>query len=188
MVIRLLPPKQRTVLILADALGWTASEIATLLETAVNSTLHRARATLHKHRPPSRLEFAPRGDTSEQERALLKRFIEANEQADAAAIVAMLHEELRFAMPPEPGTYQGRETYAQMLQGAFAPPTGGEWRGLSTWTNRQPAAAAYLRKTGETEFRLCAIDVLRIVDGEIVELVPFFLPYLAEPFGPPPTL
>ena len=38
----------------------------------------------------------------------------------------------------------------------------GEWRLVPTRANRMPAAASYLRRPGETEFRAFKIDVLRV--------------------------
>jgi RNA polymerase sigma-70 factor, ECF subfamily len=72
--IQVLPPRQRAVLILRDVLGWSAKEIASLLETsvaAVNSALQRARASLKRELPDRRLDWAPAPDPSESERALL---------------------------------------------------------------------------------------------------------------------
>jgi RNA polymerase sigma-70 factor (ECF subfamily) len=55
--IRALPGRQRAVLILRDVLGWTAAEVADLLDTTVagtNSALQRARATVDVAMPASR--------------------------------------------------------------------------------------------------------------------------------------
>jgi RNA polymerase sigma-70 factor (TIGR02960 family) len=83
--IQLLPPRQRAVLILRDVPGWSAKETATLLETSVagvNSALQRARATLKQHLPPRRLDWAPSSAPSQEERAVLQRYIDATERAD----------------------------------------------------------------------------------------------------------
>src|SRR5262245_49442365 len=57
-----LPPRQRAVLILCDALDWSAKETATLLDSsvaAVNSALQRARVTMRAQVPAGRQEWAP---------------------------------------------------------------------------------------------------------------------------------
>lgn len=53
--------------------------------------------------------------------------------------------------------------------------------------NRQPAAANYLKPWGDGEFRAVSLDVLRIEDGEIVEITTFE-PALFRNFGLPQTL
>ena len=57
--VQLLPARQRAVLILRDVLGWSASEVADMLDTTaagVNNALHRARATIEQQRAAGRLQ------------------------------------------------------------------------------------------------------------------------------------
>jgi RNA polymerase sigma-70 factor (ECF subfamily) len=58
---------------------------------------------------------------------------------------------------------------------------------VPTATNRQPAAACYLRPRGESVYRLTALHVLRIEGGEIAE-VTTFRPDLLSAFDLPTTL
>jgi hypothetical protein len=46
----------------------------------------------------------------------------------------------------------------------------------------------YLRSPGDTAFRVTALEVLRIEDGRVVEIVDFDLPDLYVAFGLAPTL
>jgi RNA polymerase sigma-70 factor, ECF subfamily len=86
--LRLLPPRQRAVLILREVLSWQAREVAELLDTSqasVNSALQRARATLdrvaHDAVPPRTLD--------EHQRELLTCFLDAFQRDDVASIVAL---------------------------------------------------------------------------------------------------
>jgi RNA polymerase sigma-70 factor (ECF subfamily) len=187
--IQLLPPRQRVVLILRDVLGWSAREAATLLDTSVasaNSALQRARATLRQQLPPRRLEWAPSSAPTAEERAVLQRYMEATEQADAAALAELLAEDARTTMPPIPAWLEGREAIMTAIVQGLAPEFG-QWRLLPTWANRQPAAACYLRRPGETEYRAFSIDVLRVEHGKVVEITAFSAE-LFPAFGLPATL
>jgi RNA polymerase sigma-70 factor (TIGR02960 family) len=184
-VIQLLPPRQRAVLIARDVLGWSAAETAELLDISVasaNSALQRARATL-EDRLPDR-EHAPSQPT-EEERALLERFIDAHERADAAAAVAISAEDIRITMPPHPWIYDGLEAIMPLLERGLTEP--GTWRLVATSANRMPAAATYLKAHGDTEFRAFKVDVLRIERGKIAEITTFDAA-LFEAFGLPPVL
>jgi RNA polymerase sigma-70 factor, ECF subfamily len=187
-----LPPRPRAVLILRDVLGWSAKDTAELLDSsvaAVNSALQRARAALKKHLPARRNEWAPGSDPTEEERALLQRYLDATENGDADAFVEMMREDARFSMPPEPGVWVGRDAIvAGWAQGgAFDAEGFGHMRGVLTRANMQPAVACYLRRPGDSDYRPLALDVVRIEEGAVAEVVTF--PHTLFPaFGLPPKL
>jgi RNA polymerase sigma-70 factor, ECF subfamily len=186
-----LPPTQRAVLIVRDVLGWSARETAALLETsvpAVNSALQRARATLRTRLPAGRAELAPGSDPSEAERALLQRYMDVTERGDLDGLAEVIGEDARFSMPPEPGVWVGRDVMiAAWVEGGFGTKEFGRIRCLATRANMQPAVAAYLRRPGEADFRPLALDVLRIADGVVAEIVTF-PPGLFPAFGLPPAI
>jgi|GEM_PF-3608630 len=120
-----LAERYRRQLHVRDALGWSAKEVASLLEGSVasaNSALQRARSTMRTRLPERRLDWAAITEPTDDERSVLRRYMEA-----------------------------------------------------------------YLRRHGESEYRLEGLDVLRIEDGEIVEITSF-TPELLPAFGLPPTL
>lgn len=92
---RLLPPRQRAVLILREALGFSARETAARLETSVaaaNSSLQRARARLES------VDDDASGETSDsledgKLRRRVERHAEAWESNDVDRLVRMLAEE-----------------------------------------------------------------------------------------------
>jgi RNA polymerase sigma-70 factor (ECF subfamily) len=172
-----LPPRQRAVLILRDVLGWSAKDAASLLETSVasvTSAVQRARATLKTHLPERRLEWTPGSDPSREERELLQRYVDATERADADVLVEIMREDARFSMPPEPGVWVGREAIvAAWKEGGFGTEEYRDFRCLLTRANMQPAVACYLRRPGDSDHRPLALDVLRIEDGVVAEIVTF---------------
>ncbi|TCB96765.1 sigma-70 family RNA polymerase sigma factor [Micromonospora zingiberis] len=196
-----LPPRQRAVLILRDVLGWPAAEAADLLELSVasaNSALQRARANIKDHLPPSRIEWAPTGDPTDAERALLQRYMGVLEQGDTGAMAQLLREDIRITMPmpvpcvpgmPDPAWWD-RSSFLASLRDVLDPGSSaylGQWRSLPTRANRQPAAAHYVRRPGEATFRPQVLEVLRVADGKIVEITAFE-PALFPAFGLPATL
>ncbi len=183
--IQLLPPNQRAVLILRDVLDWPAAETAELLDTSVasvTSALQRARATMQRYGPT-----ATPNEPTAQEQALLRRYMDAHLRADTGAVVAMLREDVRFTMPPQPSLYIGRAAVAEFFTGAFGHERIGDFRLVPARANRMPAAANYLRAWGDTEFRALSLDVLRIVDGRLAEITTFE-PALFAAFGLPEIL
>jgi RNA polymerase sigma-70 factor, ECF subfamily len=99
--IQLLPPRQRAVLILRDVLGWTAREVAELLESStasVNSALQRAHATMEQRRVEGCLGVDRRRVPDEAERSLLRRYVEAWEAVDIDGLIGVLREDAVMTM------------------------------------------------------------------------------------------
>src|SRR5580704_11143612 len=171
-VIQLLPARQRAVLLLRDVQGYSAAETAEVLEmslAAVTSALQRARATLAARVAARDADWSPSGIT-EADRALLAAFIEAHERQDTAAGLAVIREDIRVAMPPNPGLFTGRDAVAALMAHAYDRAIFGDWRLLPTAANRMPAAASYLRRAGSDVFVPFKLDVLRTAGGGIAEI------------------
>jgi RNA polymerase sigma-70 factor, ECF subfamily len=185
-----LPPRQRAALLLRDVLGWPAKDTAALLETSVasaNSALQRGRATLRRQLGERRTEWTRWSQPTDDERDLLRRFIEAHERADVAGLAALIREDARLTMPPHPTWFDGREAIMTAQAQGFDPAFG-HLRALPTAANRQPAAAWYLRRPGEPDYRPLAFDLLRIEDGLVAEISSFVYPELFAAFDLPPAL
>jgi RNA polymerase sigma-70 factor (ECF subfamily) len=172
-----LAPLPRAVLVLRDVLGCSAKETARLLETteaSVNSALQRARAALRDRLPEDREAWRPEAEPSAAERELLARYVECSERADAEGLAALMHEDVRFSMPPTPGVWAGRDTVVQSwIDGGFGSESFGSMRCVAAGANGQPAVACYVRKPGDAAYEPLAIDVLQVRDGVVTEIVTF---------------
>jgi len=186
-----LSPKQRAVFILRDVLGWSAKDAASTLETSVpsvNSALQRARATLKRRLPVRRADWAPEPDPTPAESALVQRYVDATERLDVDALREMMAEDARFWMPPEAEVWTGRDAIVRAwVEGGFGNEEYRDFRCLVTRANLQPAVANYLRRPGDSDYSALAVDLLRVEDGQIAEIIAF----TAEVFpalGLPPKL
>ncbi|MEV6638506.1 RNA polymerase subunit sigma-70 [Amycolatopsis sp. NPDC051371] len=175
-----LPPRQRAVLILRDVLGWPASKAADALEltvASVTSALQRARVTMREQLPGRRLDWrSPAGhELSDDERGVVKSYIDAHERNDLEGLMSLLRDDLRFAMLPDSGTLTmtAEDAVDGWVSGGLFQPGHDDWRGITTTVNRMPAAALYLRTPDDPEYRLFAVAVLHVVDGKIAELTGF---------------
>jgi RNA polymerase sigma-70 factor, ECF subfamily len=192
-----LAPRPRAVLILRDVLGWSAGETASALGetvTAVNSALQRARARMRAVGSSDQRGWGRATAANERERTLLQRYIDAHTSADAAAVIELLGEDVRFTMPTvvdgqvqEQTRFDGRPAVAGFFRQLLGPDGPGEWRLVPTRANRQPAAANYLRPWGESTFRGVTLDVLRIERDLVVDITTFDASVFPT-FGLPPTL
>jgi RNA polymerase sigma-70 factor (ECF subfamily) len=181
--IQFLPPRQRAVLILRDALGWSAAEVADLLETtsaAVNSALQRARATL-----ASRDAGSGTGGDPEVDRELVAGYVDAFERYDIPALVALLHEDAVQTMPPHAVWLRGADEIGRFMLGPGAHCRGS--RLIATTANGAPAFGQY-HPDGAGGFHPWALVVLDLERGRIGGLHFFVDPLLFPVFGLPTAL
>ena len=187
--IQLLPTRQRAALILRDVVDLPAAEVAGLLDMsvpAVNSALQRARTTLREQWPDGRLDWAPAAEPDSGQRRLLQRYIAAHEQADPEALIAMLRHDVRLAISPQVGEWNGEQEVGDALRGGMT--SLGQWRLLPIMANGQPGAAGYLRRPGETAFLPFVLAVLRLEHGQLTDIAAFEQPSMFTAFGLPASL
>lgn len=168
-----MPPRQRTVLILRDVLGYHAKEVAQILdstEESVTSALKRARATLQLRFPPSVQRDQPPPPRSAAERDLVERFVHAFESNDLDGVVGLLTEDVWFTMPPLPFEWQGRDRALQFLTAV----TVGPGRRLAaTRANGQPAFGLYLRDPHAPVLHVGGLLVLTLAGDRISAITRF---------------
>src|SRR5687767_14090756 len=144
-----LPANQRAVLILREVLGFSAKEVAGMLETtpaSVNSAMQRARASVDERLPERSQQETLRSLDDEQIRELVGRYIDAWDRGDVDAVVGMLAEEATFSMPPNAEWFRGRETIREFLpRGPLSIPR----RFVRTRANGQLAFGTYKLIDGE---------------------------------------
>jgi RNA polymerase sigma-70 factor (ECF subfamily) len=182
--LQLLPPKQRAVLILREVLHWHAGEVAELLETSVasvNSALQRARATIAEQRPDA--GSASSNVTVDAEReALLARYVEAFERYDIEALVALIHEDASFSMPPFDLWLSDRAEMAKWYTGQGAACEGSKL--IPIQVNGSTGFAAY-KPDASGGWSPFAIQILEVGDGKLTGLHHFLQPELFAAFGLP---
>jgi RNA polymerase sigma-70 factor, ECF subfamily len=181
-----LPPQQRAVLILREALRWRANEVAELLETSVasvNSSLQRARASLEATEITPSEQLDP---LDEEQQKLLERYVQAFEAYDMDAIAALLHEDAKQSMPPYEMWLLGRE---DILRWWFGPGIGCKGSKLvPTVANGLPAFGQYRPSGPGGSYEPWALQVLELSDGRIVGYTAFLDTERLFPlFGLPPT-
>jgi RNA polymerase sigma-70 factor (TIGR02960 family) len=184
-----LPPRQRAVLVLRDVLGFQASEVAGMLditEAAVTSALQRARASLES--APGRVARERLAlPHSERERELVARFADAFTTDDVDGIVALLTEDARITMPPEPVEYEGRRAIHRFLADRI-PRRSGAVRLVATRANGQPAFGYYIEDPVCGIARSNGVLVLTIREDGIAAITRFRDSGLLPHFGLPRTL
>jgi RNA polymerase sigma-70 factor (TIGR02960 family) len=184
-----LPPRQRVVLVLRDALGFSGAEVAGMLETsqaAVKAALQRARATLDEEWSTGDREGAP-APRSRRERELVGLFAAAVERADVDAVVSLLTDDAWVRMPPQPHEYQGHTAVAAFLRDR-AIRRGAPLRLVPTRANGQPAFGCYLPDPHAAIARAYGLMVLTLDEDRVSAITWFGERSLFPHFGLPRTL
>jgi RNA polymerase sigma-70 factor (TIGR02960 family) len=179
-----LPPQQRAVLVLRDVLGFPAAETAGILGTtqaAVNSALIRARAGLPPDQHPHEVPIPK----SPAEAAVVDRFVSAFQRFDLEELVALLTDDAKLTMPPEPGAHWGAEPIARFLLESHQ---GQECKFLPTRANGQPALALYLLDPTAPIWRACGLIVFTLRGEQVQTLTRFVGASSLTRFGFPRTL
>jgi RNA polymerase sigma-70 factor (ECF subfamily) len=172
--LQLLPARQRAVLILREVLGFSAREVAEILETtpaSVDSAMQRARKTVEERLPERSQQAALRALGDERLNELVEQYVDAWERSDVEAVVAMLAEDVTIAMPPASTWFDGRAAAAGFL--ARWPLSGNlRWRLVPVRASGQVAFAFYMAR-GEGELELHGIDVLSLGEGGITGITAY---------------
>jgi RNA polymerase sigma-70 factor (ECF subfamily) len=186
--IQILPPRQRTALLLCDVLDWSSSEAAGLLgatTVAINSALQRARKTLSTNYP--HCQPMDVGRPSSEQQQLLDRYMHAWEGHDLDGFVSLLKEDATVTMPPFLQWYAGRDAIRAFFSVAWQSCYG--LRLVPISANGQPGFAAYRRSKDDHTFRPDGIHVLTLENDCITGLTAFLVlrdTRLFAAFGLPP--
>lgn len=158
-----LPARQRAALLLTEVLGWSAAEAAECLESsvpAVNSALQRARATL-----ASRNVNGSEKALSDEQSALLDRYMDAFHRYDVDALVALMREDATLSMPPYTLWLQGHDPIRTWLLGRGAGCRGS--RLVPTAACGSPAFGQYRSNGPAGGYHPWALIVLEVSGGRI---------------------
>jgi RNA polymerase sigma-70 factor (ECF subfamily) len=185
-----LPGNQRAALLLFDVLGFTAAEIAAMMDTSttsVNSALARARRILAKKLPARTQQQTLRSVGDSRARTLATGFASALERGDAEALIALLTEDVTWSMPPLPHWYHGIDAvsdFAVQVPMTRCP----SWRHQLTSANGQAAIAFYLGANTAHPHYAWSITVLGLRDDRIAEITSFLSPDHFSLFGLAPAM
>jgi RNA polymerase sigma-70 factor (ECF subfamily) len=175
-----LPATQRAAVILRDVVGWSAAEVAELLDmtpASVNSALQRARETLDGRKRPA----AP------VDRAVLEKFMRVWEAADLEGLAALLHDDVITSMPPNPAWFRGREALVTFLRTRMGEP--GHQRAVLVEGADEVVLAFYRDDLhGATGFTRHSIKLVRFEEGRVRDLHVFLERELFDRWDLPATL
>ena len=182
-----LPGNERAALLLREVVGYSAREVADLMDTsvaAVNSALQRARRMVGE-----RIGDVDKSDPpASRDKRVVKvvdAYVDAMERADLGALVGLLTDDVTWSMPPVGSWFRGRVAVTTFLAEG---PMRDSWRHLVTEANGQPAVGCYLWSPEQRCFVGQVLDVLTVEDGAITTVTSFVDAALMSRFGLPATL
>jgi len=174
-----LPARQRAVLILRDVLGWPAQQTADTLEltlASANSALQRARVTMREHLPEGRLDWSAKAGQglTEDERRLVAAYVRptrASTSTDWARCSARTCGSRCRRSPGSGsvGTKPSRAGWTAASAGATTPTGSAEPR----WPTASRQWRCTYDRPGASKYEAFSMDVLRIEDGLIAEIITF---------------
>lgn len=174
---------QRAMLILREVMGFSASEVATMLQTtvaSVNSGLQRARATVRARVGPRTQQQTLRSLGDGGLHRLVERYVEAWERNDVDAFTALLVEDATFAMPPLTTWYTPRETIATWAR-EFSLSGAWRWKPVLTEANAQPALAFFSWDEAAAAYLPFALNVLSLREGLVSDVTAFIVRAIGAP-------
>ena len=162
-----LSPTQRAALILRDVLKLSAQETAALLGitvAAANGLLRRARHRL-ANKPA---QLMPPVDLTDEQHALLERFVDAFERYDIPALTALLHEDATLSMPPYGLWLAGRAQIERWFLREPNPCRAA--RAIPVKANCSPAFAIYHADDRQKSLRAFAVQIVTVRDDLIAAI------------------
>jgi ketosteroid isomerase-like protein len=144
----------------------------------VDSALQRVHRIVDQRLPEQSQQATLRSLGDGALRQVVRRYVTAWERNDVEAVVAMLAEDAKLAMPPLPTWYRGRDQVASFLGGG---PLAGatRWRLVPTRANGQLAFGLYAWEAKTQTFVPRDVDVLTVRGTQIQEITAFLT---SDPF------
>jgi RNA polymerase sigma-70 factor (ECF subfamily) len=184
--LQLLPARQRVVLVLRDVLGYSAKEVASMLdssEESISSALKHARANLQAKLP--RAGDPPPVANSAAERDVVERLVSAYEAGDLRTLVSLLTDDIIIKAALAEGAFVGPAAAAHVFESIFARPQ--SYRLLPTRANGQPAFGVYVEDPSTGVFHAQGIMVITLAGDRIRAMTRFDNSVIAR-FGLPRRL
>jgi RNA polymerase sigma-70 factor (ECF subfamily) len=178
-------------LILREVLGFSATEVAEMLDStvaSVNSALQRARKAVEQRLPDESQQATMRSLGDERIGDLVESYMRAWEEGDVDAIVALLTDDATITMPPCPTWFQGREAVADFLAAFPFARAGRRVRLVPTRANGQPALGSYRWEEETRAYERVSLHVLTLRRERIRSIDTFVDPSVFGRFGLPERL